>query len=205
MLFQDNELFTSGARARLEYNLPDADIVLIDAFFNKEESDYYYNTFLNSTNWSEYEMKMYDKQVKAPRLISWHEDLDIATDNLTQAFTKDLNDIRLKVQKETNLDFNAVLLNLYRNGNDSVAWHSDKTHRTTHNPTIASVSFGETRIFKLRHKTRKDIPVIEIPLYHGTFLLMAGTTNSFWEHQVPRTSREILPRINLTFRQLIKK
>ncbi len=204
MLFQDNELFTSGTRGRLEYNLQDADIVLIDAFFNKEESDYYYKTFLDSTNWSEYEMKMYDKQVKAPRLISWHEDLNVATDNLSQAFTKDLNDIRTKVQKETNLDFNAVLLNLYRNGNDSVAWHSDKTNRTTQNPIIGSVSFGETRMFKLRHKTRKDIPIVEIPLYHGTFLLMAGTTNSFWEHQVPRTSREILPRINLTFRQLIK-
>lgn len=205
MLFQDNELFTVGTRGRHIYNLPDASIVLIDAFFNKEESDYYYKTFLNSTNWSEYEMKMYDKKVKAPRLISWHEDSNIANDNRAQVFTKDLNDIRAKVQKETDQDFNAVLLNLYRNGNDSVAWHSDKTHRTTENPTIASVSFGETRIFKLRHKTRKDIPILEIPLYHGTFLLMTGTTNSFWEHHIPRTSREILPRINLTFRQIIDK
>lgn len=204
MLFQDNELFTSGTRGRYEYKLADANIVLIDAFFNKEESDYYYKTFLDSTRWSEYEMSMYDKQVKAPRLISWHEDSNVAADNLSQDFTADLNEIRKKVQKETNLDFNAVLLNLYRNGNDSVAWHSDKISRTTQNPIIASVSFGDTRMFKLRHKTRKDIPVVEIPLYHGTFLLMAGTTNSFWEHQVPRTTREILPRINLTFRQLIK-
>ncbi len=203
MLFQDSELFTVGTRGRRTYDLPDAHIVLIDAFFNKEESDYYYEEFLDSTSWSAYEMKMYDKTVKAPRLISWHEDSKIATDNSAQAFTKDLNDIRSKVQKETDLYFNAVLLNLYRNGNDSVAWHSDKTHRTSDNPTIASVSFGETRMFKLRHKTRKDIPIVEIPLYHGTFLLMSGTTNSFWEHHVPRTSKNILPRINLTFRQVI--
>ncbi len=203
MLFDDNELFTIGTRGRRTYDLPDADILLIDAFFDKEESDYYYKIFLDSTNWSEYEMSMYDKRVKAPRLISWHEDSKNPTDNSAQAFTKDLNGIRAKVQKETNLDFNAVLLNLYRNGNDSVAWHSDKTHRTNDNPTIASVSFGETRMFKLRHKIRKDFPIVEIPLYHGTFLLMTGTTNTFWEHHVPRTSKNILPRINLTFRQVI--
>lgn len=202
MLFEDNELFTVGTRGRIIYNLPDADMVLIDSFISKEDSDFYYKRFLDSTEWTEYEMKMYDKNVKAPRLISWHEDSDL--DNSAKAFTKDLNDIRLKVQNETKQHFNAVLLNLYRNGNDSVSWHSDKIHRTSIDPVIASVSFGETRMFKLRHKTRKDIPIVEIPLYHGTFLLMSGTTNSFWEHQVPRTSRKILPRINLTFRQLIR-
>lgn len=80
---------------------------------------------------------------------------------------------------------------------------SDKTHRTSDNPTIASVSFGKTRIFKLRHKTRKDLPIVEIPLYHGIFLLVGGTTNSFWAQQVPKTARQIMPRINLIFRQLI--
>ena len=95
-----------------------------------------------------------------------------------------------------------MLLNLYRNGQDSVAWHSDKTEKSGSNPIIASVTFGETRMFRLRHKFRKDVPQVEIPLHHGSFLLMAGTTNSFWEHQVPKTARHVLPRINLTFRQV---
>jgi len=91
---------------------------------------------------------------------------------------------------------------LYRNGNDGVAWHSDKTDKSGINPIIASVTFGETRLFRLRHKFRPDIEQVEIPLHHGSFLLMAGTTNSFWEHQVPKTARNIQPRINLTFRQI---
>ncbi|MBU2060484.1 MAG: alpha-ketoglutarate-dependent dioxygenase AlkB, partial [Bacteroidetes bacterium] len=104
--------------------------------------------------------------------------------------------------KEVQDSFNAVLLNLYRDGNDSVAWHSDKENNTGKNPTIASITFGETRIFKLRHKFNKELAVIEIPLHHGSFLLMSGTTNTFWQHQVPKTVKQILPRINLTFRQV---
>src|SRR5690606_8686863 len=96
------------------------------------------------------------------------------------------------------------LLNLYRNGQDGVSWHSDNINRSGINPVIASVTFGETRMFRLRHKFRKDIPQVEIPLHHGSFLLMAGTTNSFWEHQVPKTARKVLPRINLTFRKVIR-
>ncbi|UIR54813.1 alpha-ketoglutarate-dependent dioxygenase AlkB [Sphingobacterium sp. SRCM116780] len=95
-----------------------------------------------------------------------------------------------------------VLLNLYRNGKDRVAWHSDRIDTSGHNPVIASVSFGETRLFRLRHKFRNEIQQLEIPLHDGSFLLMAGTTNSFWQHQVPKTARDILPRINLTFRRV---
>jgi len=202
-LFDDIQLFTSGKRGKVIFDLPDADVMLIDNFFSKEESDYYYNTLLNQTKWQEYQMPMYDKIVTAPRMISWFEDKDnVGADPEVPELTPDLQEIRKRVENEVNLKFNAVLLNLYRNGNDGVAWHSDKTNKSGPDPIIASVTFGETRIFRLRHKTRKDIPQVEIPLYHGTFLLMAGRTNSFWEHQVPKTAKNILPRINLTFRQI---
>ena len=101
--------------------------------------------------------------------------------------------------QETGIEFNAVLLNLYRNGNDSVAWHSDKEHMIGKNPRIASVTFGQTRPFRLRHKSKVP-PQLKIPLHHGTLLLMSGTTNTFWEHHIPKSSKEMLPRINLTFR-----
>lgn len=148
---------------------------------------------------------MYDKIVTAPRMISWHQDRnqEIPSGNAPE-FSSDLNSIRERVQAETNLQFNAVLLNLYRNGNDGVSWHSDKIDRSGSNPIIASVTFGETRMFRLRHKFRNDVPQVEIPLYHGSFLIMAGKTNSFWEHAVPKTSKDILPRINLTFRRVLK-
>lgn len=198
-LFNDTELFATGTGGRKIFNLPDADVILIDNFFSKAESDHYYNTLLSQTDWREYDMPMYDKVVTAPRMISWFQDNAVGI----PAFTNDLQEIRNRVEAETAIKFNAVLLNLYRNGNDGVAWHSDRTQSANKNMNIASVTFGETRIFRLRHKILKHIPQLEIPLHHGSFLLMAGTTNSHWEHQVPKTARNILPRINLTFRQVM--
>ena len=204
-LFNDTDLFVTGTRGTREFDLPDADIMLIDNFFNKEESDSFYDKLLTETQWCEYEMPMYDKIVTAPRMISWHQDKekDIPSGNVPE-FTADLNKIRQRVEEQTCLKFNAVLLNLYRNGNDGVSWHSDKIDKSGINPIIASVTFGETRMFRLRHKFRKDVPQLDIPLYHGSFLIMAGKTNSFWEHAVPKTAKEVLPRINLTFRRLIR-
>ncbi len=202
-LFNDTEIFRTGTAGKQIFDLQNADVILIDNFFTKQESDYYYNTLLTQTPWREYQMPMYDKTVTVPRMISWHEDNDNAgVDPTTPELTEDLKAIRTRVEAELNLKFNAVLLNLYRNGKDSVTWHSDKTNKSGNDPVIASVTFGETRLFRLRHKTNKNIHQVEIPLHHGSFLLMAGTTNSFWEHQVPKTARPVLPRINLTFRQV---
>lgn len=202
-LFEDTELFTSGKGGKKLFDLPDTDLMLVDNFIAKEEADCYYNTFLNHTQWREYQMEIFDKTVTAPRMIAWYEDKDNAgADQDGPDWTPELLAIRKKVEQETGLAFNAVLLNLYRNGKDGVAWHSDHTDKSGPDPIIASVSFGETRMFRLRHKFRKDIGQVEIPLHHGSFLLMAGTTNSFWQHQVPKTARDILPRINLTFRRV---
>ncbi len=199
-LFKDTEIFATGTAGKKIFELPDCDLMLIDNFFTKEESDVFYENLLLRTNWFEYEMPMYDKVVVAPRMVAWFED-KIDTDSQIPELTPDLCSIRNRVELETNIKFNAVLLNLYRNGKDGVAWHSDKTKSSNKNMIIASVTFGETRMFRLRHKFRKDLPQVEIPLHHGSFLLMAGTTNSFWEHQIPKTSKNILPRINLTFRK----
>lgn len=202
-LFDDLELFRTGSSGEKIFDLPDAEVMLIDNFFDKTQSDHYYQQLLNQTHWREYEMPMYDKVVKAPRMIAWFQDQARADDaHSTSQFTPDLNAIRSRVEAQTQSEFNAVLLNLYRNGNDGVSWHSDKTNKSGKDPIIASVTFGETRIFRLRHKTNKAIGQVEIPLHHGSFLLLSGTTNSFWEHQVPKTARAISPRINLTFRQI---
>lgn len=195
-LFEDTSLFFQGKAGEKIFDLPDAKLKLIDGFFSKEESDRYYDILLGNTKWKEYQMQIYDKTVTAPRMIAWYEDRQ----NIGADWTPELASIRKKVETETATYFNSVLLNLYRNGNDGVAWHSDREHNTGKDPIIASVTFGETRVFKLRHKFRKDLPIIEIPLHHGSFLLMAGTTNSFWQHHVPKTARDVRPRINLTFR-----
>ena len=203
ILFNDTELFTSGKGGKKYFDLPDTELMLYDNFFTKEESDHYYTTLLNNTPWQEYVMEIYDKTVTAPRMISWYEDRDNSgADRTKPDWTPELLLIKKRVEKETEVKFNCVLLNLYRNGKDGVAWHSDREQNFGKDAIIASVSFGETRMFRLRHKFRKDIDQVEIPLHHGSLLLMAGTTQSFWEHQVPKTARDILPRINLTFRQI---
>lgn len=203
ILFNDTELFTSGNRGKKFFDLPDTELMLYDNFFSKEESDRYYTTLLNNTPWQEYVMEIYDKTVTAPRMISWYENKDNpGADRTKPNWTPELLLIKKRVEKETQIEFNCVLLNLYRDGKDSVAWHSDREQNFGKDAIIASISFGETRMFRLRHKFRKDIDQVEIPLHHGSLLLMAGTTQSFWEHQVPKTARDILPRINLTFRQI---
>lgn len=202
ILFEDTELFSSGTGGKKIFDVPDADLLLIDNFFAKEESDFYYNNLLHNTIWREYEMPMYDKVVTAPRMVSWYGDSNRPERKSNPNWPKELLVIKKRVVQETNIHFNYVLLNLYRNGKDGVGWHSDKTKSTNQDMNIASVTFGETRLFRLRHKFLKHIPPIEIPLHHGTLLLMAGSTNTYWEHQVPKTARNVLPRINLTFRQV---
>ncbi len=196
-LFDDTDLFTIGTAPKKYIDLTNLELIHYDGFIAKDEADKYYNSLLYNTPWREYQMPMYDKVVTAPRMIAWYG----AGENALP-WTPILSELRLQVEKETGLQFNAVLLNLYRNGNDSVAWHSDKEHRTGSNPNIASVTFGQTRPFKFRHKTNKEVRQVEIPLHHGTLLLMSGTTNAFWEHHIPKSAKEMLPRINLTFRQV---
>ncbi len=200
-LFEDITLFNPGNRGKLTFDIPDAQLVLWDEFFSKEESDIYYKSLLENTPWREYEMQLFDKTVKAPRMICWYENPENpGADSQSKPFTPELLQIKDRVEKLTGFEFNSVLLNLYRDGKDGVAWHSDHEDKSGANPAIASVSFGETRMFKLRHKTNKQIPIVNLPLFHGTLLFMSGTTNTFWQHQIPKTTKPLLPRINLTFR-----
>ncbi|AWH86323.1 alpha-ketoglutarate-dependent dioxygenase AlkB [Flavobacterium album] len=200
-LFDDIELFTVGTSPKKYHDLPGLELMQHDSFVPREQADRYYEILLESTPWRRYEMPMYDKIVTAPRMVAWYGEQEEAGEGALP-WTPELLELRRKVESGTGLEFNAVLLNLYRNGNDSVAWHSDREHKIGKNPNIASVTFGQTRPFKFRHKIDKSIGQLEIPLHHGTLLLMSGTTNTFWEHHIPKSAKDMLPRINLTFRQV---
>jgi alkylated DNA repair dioxygenase AlkB len=95
--------------------------------------------------------------------------------------------------------FNSVLLNLYRDGNDSMGWHSDDEPELGQNPVIGSLSLGGKRRFRLRHRSEKNLKH-QLELTSGSFLLMQGTTQHYWQHHIPKTKRPVPPRINLTFR-----
>ncbi len=204
-LFEHTSLFTTGQPATIHYDLPDAEVTLYKGFFHKEDADRLYTSLLKDTNWKQEDITVYGKTYPTPRLTAWYGDPQTAytfsgSKWEPYPWNADLLFIKEKVEKAAGATFNSVLLNLYRNGADSVGWHRDNEEELGRNPVIASVSFGETRPFHIRHKFRKELARMEIPLTHGSLLLMAGPMQHYWEHQVPKTAKPISPRINLTFR-----
>ena len=203
-LFPDDQFFTSGMPEKTVYSFPDADIVHFENFFKKGVADQYYTRFIDEIKWEQNNITIYGKEHKVPRLTAWYgEDKSYTYSNILNRpnpWIPELLEIKACVEKEAEVIFTNVLLNLYRHGLDSVGWHRDNEKEFGEQPVIASVSFGESRIFQMRHKFRKDIKKIDIPLNHGSMLLMKGNTQEYWEHQVPKRRRSIVPRINLTFR-----
>ena len=174
-------------------------------FFSKELSDKYFMTLLESIQWKQEKMNMYGKELLFPRLTSWYGENDkpysFSGITLRPLFwTSELLEIKLRIESKMDTSFNSVLLNRYRNGNDSISWHSDAEKELGKNPKIASVNFGATREFQLRHVNTKEKFTIE--LAHGSLLIMEGELQHFWQHQVPKTKRHVGERINLTFRTI---
>lgn len=172
-------------------------------FFSKAESDLYLQSLKNGIDWKQESMNMYGKQVNFPRLTAWYGDNDkpYSFSGITLApkvWTRELLEIKDKIEPLSKVRFNSVLLNRYRSGNDSISWHTDAEKELGQNPVIASVNFGETRKFQLRHIETKE--KIEIELTHGSLLIMQGELQHFWQHQVPKTAKKVNERINLTFR-----
>jgi alkylated DNA repair dioxygenase AlkB len=193
-LFSDIELLDPGKKRLIDYRLPGADLRLWERFFDREESDHFYKVLLETTPWAQHRRKMYDKIVADPRLTAWYGK------NGTNEWTHELLEIKSRIEARCGIRFDSVLQSYYRDGNDSVSWHSDTLPSSGKHHAIGSVTFGETRIFKVRHKTDKHFSQLDIPLTHGAFLLMGETMQDHYEHHVPKTKRVIGPRINLTFR-----
>lgn len=193
-LFDDTMIFDEGKKNFTDFNLPDVELKLWEQFFSKDESDRFYKELLSTSPWIQRTRKMYDKMVLDPRLTAWYGE------SSANKWTPTLLGIKAKVEAECGITFNSVLLNYYRDGNDSVAWHSDTLPSSGKHHPIASVTFGETRLFKVRRKLDKSVPQLSISLTHGSFLLMGEQMQYHYEHHIPKTARKIGHRINLTFR-----
>lgn len=172
-------------------------------FFPKSESDILLKGLRNNIVWKQESMNMYGKKINFPRLTAWYGNNDksysfsgIILQQLP--WTSEILLIKNKIELISKTVFNSVLLNLYRDGNDSISWHTDAEKELGINPIIASVNFGATRKFQLRHIKTKE--KLEIELTHGGLLIMQGELQHFWQHQVPKTSKPVGERINLTFR-----
>jgi alkylated DNA repair dioxygenase AlkB len=179
------------------------EFIYLPNFFTKQESDFLFNLLKINVLWKQETMNMYGKRVDFPRLTSWYGDNDkpYSFSGITldpNPWTKELLEIKAKIEPIADVNFNSVLLNRYRNGSDSISWHTDAEKELGLNPIIASVNFGATRNFQLRHIETKE--KIDIDLSHGCLLIMQGELQHFWQHQIPKTTKPVNERINLTFR-----
>ena len=188
--------------------MPDADVRFMRHFYVPPLSRQYLAALLEETAWRQEKITLWGRQHWQPRLTAWHGDpgTDYSYSGITllpQPWTALLQKIRCDIEAVTGTRFNSVLLNLYRNEHDSMGWHSDDERELGTAPVIASLSLGETRTFKFRHKTRREQKPLAIDLTDGSLLIMAGATQQFWLHGIDKVRQSKGRRINLTFRNIL--
>ena len=175
--------------------------------FDEQESEALLNKFIVGSPWKQKEQKMYDREVITPRLTAWYADAQTydytsLRRSAPNVWTPELLMIKQKVELIAGVRFNSVLLNYYRDGNDSVAWHSDNEKALGKRPVIASVSFGQVRCFDIRSK-RDHREKYSIRLESGALMIMKGDLQVGWEHRVAKSVKPMGARVNLTFRVVV--
>ena len=156
--------------------------------------------------WKQDRLKLYGKSIPLPRLTAWYGDAGAAyTYSGIKSEPNPWNDgllhLKQRIEAMAGTTFNSVLLNWYRDGQDSLSWHADDEKELGPNPVIASANFGATRNFSLRRNEDKSQKIM-LPLKHGTLLLMKGGLQHHWQHQVPKQTGVKGSRFNLTFRTI---
>ncbi|RNL91027.1 alpha-ketoglutarate-dependent dioxygenase AlkB [Sinomicrobium pectinilyticum] len=191
------------------YRLPlkDAEVLYYPGIFSGKESLDYYRSLMEKTLWQQDEITLFGKTYPQPRLTALYADnlAPYSYSGITMhphPFFPELAEIRKKVESVCGESFTSCLLNLYRNGKDSNGWHADDERELGINPVIASVSLGGERYFHFKHKKEKELRH-KLLLENGSLLLMKGSTQHHWLHQIPKTMRKTEPRINLTFRNIL--
>lgn len=190
--------------------MADANVQFKSAFYVAPLSRRYKDALLAQTPWRQEKIRIRGKEHWQPRLVSWYGDpgavysysgITLHPHEWTDTLLQIKHDVEASIQHR----FNSVLLNLYRNESDSIGWHSDDEAELGESPVIASLSFGATRIFKLKHKTGNTQKPISIELTDGSLLIMAGSTQKYWLHGIEKTRKSKDRRINLTFRNIVKR
>ena len=190
----------------MKISLPDSEISIFQNHFKSTFANNLFESLLAEIPWVQNKIRFYGKESLVPRLESWHGDKGMSYTYSgikmdAKPWTKNLMVIKKSIEPIAKTTFNSVLINYYRDGKDRVAWHSDDEKELGKNPVIASISLGAERKFKLRHKKYKENQLQhEVFLQSGSLLLMSGSTQHHWLHEIPRTAKPIGPRINLTFR-----
>lgn len=184
----------------------DGSAILYRDFITVDRANQIFSALYSETKWEEHDLVLFGKRIAEPRLSTWHSEADITyrysgSLRTPQPWTDLLKSLRDECAVKTGAQFNAVFANLYRDGSDGVGWHADNEACNGPEPTIASLSFGASRRFDLRHRESKQ--TVSTQLDNGSLLVMSGLSQHLWVHQVPRTKRIDQPRINLTFRNVL--
>lgn len=184
----------------------DGDVNFLPDLFTKEESDLFLHDLQREISWKQEPITIYGRTVMQPRLTAWYGDPGkvYSYSGITmqpREWKPALLKIKQRIETVSPVVFNSALLNLYRDQHDSMGWHRDNEKELGINPVIGSVSFGATRTFQFRHYTDKTLKQ-SIELTHGSYLLMHGKTQHHWEHSLPKRTREIGLRVNITFREI---
>ena len=189
----------------MQIPISDADVRYIHDFVPHDQSVHYLDQLLSEVNWQQNKIKMFGKIFDEPRLTAWYGDEGISYKYSgiqlePTPWSGLLDELKSKVNAAVSTEFNSALLNYYRDGQDSMGYHQDNEPELGVNPVIASLTLGVERTFQLKHITDKTIKRKDIPLRSGSLLIMAGATQHYWKHQIPKTKKAIGPRLSITFR-----
>lgn len=184
------------------------ELVLHPNFLSAKESHKLFDLLLENTIWNQDEIQIFGRWVKQPRLTAIYADSGVkysysGLTQKTQVWPDFLISLKNQIEKESHSTFNLVLLNYYRDGNDSMGWHSDDEKELGKDPVIASLSLGQKRNFKFRAKEQLEAESFKIELTNGSLLIMKGSTQHNWQHSMAKSKKVLKPRINLTFRKII--
>jgi alkylated DNA repair dioxygenase AlkB len=172
----------------------------------QQEARHYLDRLLDTIEWKNDEAVIFGKHIITKRKAAWYGDSNYAytysnTTKQALAWTKELLELKARVEEITDVKFNSCLLNLYHNGDEGMAYHSDDEKTLGKNTAIASLSFGAERKFLFKHKRTKQ--TTSVVLESGSLLVMKGATQTNWLHRLPPAKKVTRPRVNLTFRTII--
>ena len=187
-------------------NHQNLDIILDKFFLNQSDANNLYDRCLNDISWQSSAIIMFGKKIDVPRLECWYGDLGCEYTYSGKSlkrfeFPNFLLNLRMLIEKKVNSNFNSVLANLYRDGQDSMGLHADDEKELGNEPVIASISLGENRPIIFQNKQTKEKVTFDQP--HGSLLVMQGKTQDHWKHAINKSKKIDKPRINLTFRNII--
>ncbi|OYX83369.1 MAG: alpha-ketoglutarate-dependent dioxygenase AlkB [Flavobacteriales bacterium 32-34-25] len=186
----------------------DGTVLYYGKIMDYSNAQHFFNRLMESIEWKNDEAIIFGQLITTKRKVAWYGETNFkySYSKITKEallWTPELEELKRLVEEKTNETYNSCLLNLYHDGNEGMAWHSDGEKDLKKNGAIASLSFGAERKFAFKHKTTKE--TVSLMLEHGSLLVMKDQTQTHWLHRLPPSKKISKPRINLTFRTIVGK